>query len=84
MPKSIDYPITMWERVLPRKGIRTLRKENMVEVIPWSHLVGIFLLMSCPTVTLGQVFRGKIRDIHRFISLNYSRRLNPLPSMEKL
>jgi hypothetical protein len=68
MLKSMDYPIVMWEIVLPRKGIRMPRKVNRVGVFPQSHLAGIFLLKSCSTIILDRVsLRRKGRDIHRVI-----------------
>jgi len=52
----------MWERLIPRKHIRMLRKENLVEVIPRSHTLGRFILKRYPTTTLNILSRGKGRD----------------------
>jgi hypothetical protein len=67
MPKSMDWLTTMWERVLPRKDIRMLRRVNLVEVFPWSHPAGRFLSKSCPTMTLDECSKEKEETFTRVL-----------------
>jgi hypothetical protein len=39
MLRSMGWLTTMWEEVLPERGIGMPRNVDPVEVFPWSHLV---------------------------------------------
>jgi hypothetical protein len=79
----MDQLIVMWEEVLPGKGIKMLREVELVGMLPQIHLVERPLRRNCPAVTLGLVFQGRRRDIHKVLYQKNSRRLSHLPLMEK-